>query len=754
MPIYVTKRNGNKELLDIDKLHKVVEMACRDISGVSPSEVELNSQLQFFDGMKTSDIQETLIKSTADLITENTPNYQYVAGRLVAYQCKKEAYGTSEYPHLYDHVVKVVAAGFYTQELLEWYSKEEFEKLNDIIDHSRDDDFTYVGAEQFRQKYLVRNRVSGEIFETFQMSYILIAATFFHSYPKETRLKWVKDYYEALSKQLISLPTPIMSGLRTPQKQFSSCVTISSGDSLDSINATSTSIVKYVSQKAGLGINVGRIRAKGSPIRKGDTFHTGIIPFLRLFNAATKSCSQGSIRDGSATVFFPIWHREIQDLIVLKNNKGIESNRIRTMDYAVQINKLFYERLIENKDISLFCPNDVPELYDAFFVDNDKFKLLYEKAEADKNIQKKVVKAKDLFEAIMTERKETGRIYIMHTDNCNTHSAYIPELAPVIQNNLCMETAMCNTHMGEDNSLITLCTLAAVNWGKIDSPEDFKKPCELLVRSLDLLLSYQNYPVSEAKKSTDYYRPLGIGIINFAYWLAKNNLSYRGSKETYELVDEYTEAWSYYLIKASNDLAKEYGACGKNDHTRYSKGICPIDTYTKYVDKIVSRKPSMPWKELKENLKKYGIRNSVLMALMPAETSAQISNATNGIEPPRAYVSRKLSKSANPLPQVVPSYSRLKNKYQLLWDLESPTGYLEIVAILQKWIDQSISANTSYNPKFYKDEKIPMSILLKDLIKCYQMGIKTLYYFNTNNGVGDESLKETDAGCDSGACTI
>lgn len=748
--IHVIKRNGNKELLDIDKIHKVVIMACQDINGVSPSEIELRSQLQFYDGMQTTDIQETLIKSAADLISENYPNYQYVAGRLVAYHVKKQAYSSIEYPHLYNHVINVVNKGFYTKELLTWYTKEDFNQLNDMINHSLDDDFTYVGAEQFREKYLVKNRVTGEIFETFQMAYILIAATIFHN--SNDRMKWIKDYYDALSNQFISLPTPIMAGVRTPQKQFSSCVTISSNDSLDSINATASAIVKYVSQKAGIGLNVGRIRAKGSSIRNGDAYHTGIIPFLKYFEAATKSCSQGSIRNGAATIHFPIWHMEIEDLIVLKNNKGTEENRIRTMDYSVQINKLFYERLIKNQNITLFCPNDVPDMYDAFFSDQDLFKSLYEKYENDISIRKKVLSAKDLFESIQTERKETGRIYIMNVDHVNSHSGYITESAPIIQSNLCQEIAIPTKHMGNEESLISLCTLSAINWGKINSPDDFKKPCELVIRGLDALLTYQNYPCKEAKLSTEYYRPLGVGIINFAYWLAKNGLSYDGNQETYDMVDEYTEAWSYYLIKASNDLAKEYGACLKNEHTKYSKGICPIDTYCKYVDNITKRTPTMPWEELKENLKKYGIRNSVVMAIMPAETSAQISNATNGIEPPRGYISEKHSKSAK-LKQVVPGFPRLKNKYQLLWDLESPNGYLEICAVLQKWVDQSISVNTSYNPKNYKKEYIPMSIMLKDLIKCYQIGLKNLYYFNTYDGAGDESLKDNKS-CDSGACAI
>ena len=736
--ILVTKRNGKKEPLDINKLHKVVSYACDGLTGVSASEVEIKSQIQFYSGIKSCDIQETLIKAASVLITEETPNYQYVAGRLINYKLRKDVYGDYNPIPLYDHVQNVIDLGFYTSELNDWYTKDDFEKMEMFLDHSRDESLTYVGMEQFRGKYLVKNRVTGDIHETPQMLYILIAATLFHSYPKETRMKYVKDYYDMTSKHIISLPSPVMAGVRTTQKQFSSCVLIECGDSLDSIGATSNSILKYVAQKAGIGINAGRLRALGSPIRNGDAYHTGVIPFLKLFQASVGSCSQGGIRKGSATTYFPIWHLEIEDLVVLKNNKGVEENRVRQMDYGIQISKLFYERLVKNQDVTLFCPNDVPELYEVFFSNQDEFKRLYEIAEKKTGIRKKRIKAQELFSAILNERTDTGRIYIMNVDNCNDHGSFKPEVAPIKQSNLCCEITLPTKAMGYDDSLIALCTLSAINWGKIDSPEDFKKPCELAVRALDALLSYQDFPVEAARLHTEYYRPLGVGITNLAYFMAKNGLDYNGNQETYDTIDEFAEAWSYYLIKASVDLAKEFGPCVASHHTKYSEGILPIDTYKKKeIDKLVSRKSEMDWDSLREELKKWGTRNSTLMALMPAETSSQISNSTNGIEPPRGYISIKQSKDGT-LAQVVPGYPRFRKKYQLLWDIESPEGYLNICGILQKYIDQAISVNTSYNPEFYPNNKIPMSVLMSHLIKHYQLGGKTLYYNNTYDGATDE----------------
>ena len=736
--IMVRKRNGVLEPLDLEKMHKVVFWATRGIENVSASEVEIRSQIQFYDGIKTSDVQETLIKSAADLISEDTPNYQYVAGRLINYHLRKEVYKSYSPSSLLELVNKNVAKGFYDAQILEAYSEAEWFELDSYIKHERDENFAYVAMEQWRGKYLIQNRVTGEIFETPQMAYMLIAATLFQSYDKAVRLSWIKKYYDHASLGNISLPTPVMSGVRTPQRQFSSCVLIEAGDSLDSINATTGSIVKYVSQKAGMGIGAGRIRAIGSPIRKGAAYHTGVVPFLKLFQSATKSCSQGGVRSGSATVYYPIWHLEIEDLIVLKNNKGTEENRVRQMDYGVQFNKLMYERLISGGDITCFSPHDVPEVYDAFFSNQDRFRELYEAAEADPAIRKKSIKAVDLFTKFMQERKDTGRIYLQNVDHANTHSPFKEEIAPIKMSNLCAEIDLPTVplnDLNDEEGRIALCTLSAINWGNIKKPSDFQELCELAVRGLDALLSYQNYPVRAAELSTQEYRPLGIGIINFAYFLAKNGVSYSDPKAL-ALVDEYAEAWSYYLIKASADLAVEQGPCTKWENLKYADGRLPIDTRKMEVDELVPHVERMDWDGLRSQILKSGIRNATLMALMPAETSAQISNATNGIEAPRSYVSIKQSKHGV-LKQVVPEFERLKENYELLWDQKSPEGYLKICSVLQKYIDQGISINTSYNPTYYPDEKIPMSEMIQHLLLAYKYGNKQLYYFNTFDGQGE-----------------
>ena len=762
----VTKRDGSKEELDIEKLHKVVFHACDDITGVSPSEVEIKSQIQFYNGITTKEIQETLIKAAADLITEETPNYQFVGGRLINYQLRKEVYGGYEPCSVKELVVRNTENGFYDAELLEQYDDEEWDILDSFIKHERDENLTYVAMEQLRGKYLCQNRVTGEIFETPQMCYVLIAATLFQNYPKETRMQWVKDYYNAISQHDISLPTPVMAGVRTPQRQFSSCVLIETGDSLDSINATSSSIVKYVSQKAGIGIGGGSIRAIGSPIRKGDAFHTGIIPFYKHFQSATKSCSQGGVRGGAATIYYPIWHLEVEDMLVLKNNKGTEENRVRHMDYGVQFNKLMYERLISGGDITLFSPSDVPGLYEAFFADQDEFKRLYETAERNTRLRKKTIKAIELFSMFIEERKNTGRIYLQNVDNANDHGSFDPSVAPIRQSNLCAEIDLPTKPLSDINDPegeISLCTLSAINWGNVRSPEDFERACTLAVRGLDALLSYQNYPILAARLSTEKRRPLGVGIINFAYWMAKHDLSYQDiDTKGLKLIDEYAEAWSYYLIKASADLAVEMGNIEGVCETKYGRGITPNQTYKRDVDELIPHRERMDWKGLRIQLKKTGIRNSTLMALMPSETSAQVANATNGIEPPRSLISVKQSKHGV-LKQVVPEFKRLKNKYDLLWDQQSPVGYLKIMAVLQKYIDQGISINTSYNPKFYEDEKIPMSEMLQHVLMFYKYGGKQLYYFNTYDGQGEvdvtklmeeplEQSETDDAECES--CTI
>ena len=746
MPIQVKKRNGSLEEIDLEKMHKVIFWATRGIENVSASEVEIRSQIQFYEGITTSDIQETMIKSAADLISEENPNYQFVAGRLINYHLRKHVYNSYSPCSLLELVRRNVASNFYDNEVLEAYSDQEWAVLDSHIKHERDEAFTYAAMEQWRGKYLVQNRVSGEIFETPQMAYMMIAATLFQRYPRENRMNWVCDYYDSVSSGNISLPTPVMAGVRTPQRQFSSCVLIETDDSLDSINATSSSIVKYVSQKAGIGIGAGRIRAIGSPIRNGDSYHTGVIPFLKLFQSATRSCSQGGVRSGSATVYYPIWHLEIEDLLVLKNNKGTEDNRVRHMDYGVQFNKLMYERLISGGDITCFSPHDVPQLYDAFFNNQDRFSELYEIAEANPTLRKKTFGAADLFARFMQERKDTGRVYLQNVDHANTHSPFKEEIAPIKMSNLCCEIDLPTVplrDLHDENGRIALCTLSAINWGNIKAPADFEKICLLAVRGLDALLSYQNYPIRAAELATEEFRPLGVGIINFAYFLAKNGMTYTDSRAL-TLVDEYAEAWSYYLIKASADLAVEQGACTRWTDLKYADGRLPIDTRKKEIDELVPHIERQDWSGLRKQIMESGIRNATLMALMPAETSAQISNATNGIEPPRSYVSVKQSKHGV-LKQVVPEYERLKDQYELLWDQRSPEGYIKICAVLQKYIDQGISVNTSYNPAFYEDEKIPMSEMLQHLLMSYKYGNKQLYYFNTNDGQGEIDIHKLAA---------
>jgi ribonucleoside-diphosphate reductase alpha chain len=761
--IYVQKRNLSKELLDLEKLHRVVFWATEGITGVSASEVEIKSHLQFYNGIKTTDIQETLIKSAADLISEETPNYQYVAGRLICYHLRKQVYGQFDPCTVQELVKRNVARGFYDPDLLTAYDDDEWTRINSFVHHNRDENMTYAAAEQWRGKYLVQNRVTKEIFETPQMAYVLIAATLFSHYPRESRLRWVKDYYDAVSTHELSLPTPVMAGVRTPQRQFSSCVLIETDDSLDSINATSSSIVKYVSQKAGIGIGAGRIRALNSPIRNGDAYHTGVIPFYKMFQAATRSCSQGGVRNGAATLYYPIWHYEVEDLLVLKNNKGTDDNRVRHMDYGVQFNKVMYERLIQGGDITLLSPHDVPEMYEAFFTDVDRFKELYEAAERNTKLRKKKIKAVELFSRFMQERKDTGRVYLQNVDHANTHSSFIPERAPVRMSNLCCEITLPTkplTDVRDPDGEIALCTLSAINWGAFREPQEMERACTLAVRGLDSLLSYQNYPIIAAQLATERRRPLGVGIINLAYWMAKNDMTY--TDPNLELIDTWAQHWSYYLIKASADLAEEMGACPGSEDTKYHLGVLPVDTYKSEVDELVAPQDRVDWSGLRVQLRNHGIRNSTLMALMPAETSAQISNSTNGVEPPRSFVSVKQSKDGV-LKQVVPEYRRLKNKYELLWNQSSPEGYLKIMAVLQKYIDQGISVNTSYNPQFYEDEKISMSDMLKHVLMFYRYGGKQLYYFNTYDGSGELDIDalqanstapalsaiEDDADCDS-----
>ncbi|AWX13381.1 ribonucleoside-diphosphate reductase subunit alpha [Mergibacter septicus] len=752
--LMVTKRDGSLEPLDLDKIHRVIAWAAEGLNNVSVSQVELRSQIQFYEGIRTSDIHETIIKSAADLISKDTPDYQYLSARLAVFHLRKKAYGRFEPPRLYDHVKKLVRMGKYDDALLTDYSREEWDLMDSYLDHWRDMNFSYAAVKQLEGKYLVQNRVTGEIYESAQFLYILVAACLFAQYPKETRLDYVRRFYDATSTFKISLPTPIMAGVRTPTRQFSSCVLIECDDSLDSINATSAAIVKYVSQRAGIGINAGAIRALGSSIRGGEAFHTGCIPFYKHFQSAVKSCSQGGVRGGAATVYFPFWHLEVESLMVLKNNRGVEDNRVRHMDYGVQLNKLMYQRLIKGGEITLFSPSDVPGLYAAFFEDQDQFEKLYTQYEQDPTIRKRQVKAVELFSLLMQERASTGRIYIQNVDHCNTHSPFDPKVAPIRQSNLCLEVALPTkplTHIYDENGEIALCTLSAFNLGTIETLDELEELAELVVRALDALLDYQYYPVKAAEVSSKGRRSLGVGVINFAYYLAKNGVKYSDGSAN-NLTHRTFEAVQYYLLKASNKLAKEVGACDLFNQTTYAKGILPIDTYKKDVDALTQEPLHYDWETLRQEIKTYGLRNSTLTALMPSETSSQISNATNGIEPPRGFVSIKASKDGI-LRQVVPEYENLSENYELLWDIPDNDGYLHLVGIMQKFVDQAISTNTNYDPQRFPDSKVPMKQLLKDLLTAYKYGLKTLYYQNTRDGAED-AQEDLDDGCASGACKI
>ncbi|MCL1125723.1 class 1a ribonucleoside-diphosphate reductase subunit alpha [Shewanella surugensis] len=756
----VTKRSGERETIDLDKIHRVITWAAKGLNNVSVSEVELRSHLQFFDGIPTEAIHETIIKAAADLISPESPDYQFLAARLAIFHLRKKAFGQFEPPKLKAHITKLVELGKYDSHLLEDYTSEELTLLEGFIDHWRDMDFSYAAVKQLEGKYLVQNRVTNEIYESAQFLYILVAASLFAKYPKENRLNYIKDFYDATSTFKISLPTPIMAGVRTPTRQFSSCVLIECDDSLDSINATASSIVKYVSQRAGIGINAGRIRALGSPIRGGEAFHTGCIPFYKHFQTAVKSCSQGGVRGGAATLFYPIWHLEVESLLVLKNNRGVDDNRIRHLDYGVQINKLMYLRMIKGGVISLFSPSDVPGLYDAFFENQDEFERLYLQYEQDDTVRKTHINAVELFSLMMQERASTGRIYIQNVDHCNTHSPFDPQVAPIRQSNLCLEIALPTkplNNINDPEGEIALCTLSAINLGAINELSDIEPLAELAVRALDSLLDYQDYPIEAARSASMNRRTLGVGVINFAYYLAKNGVKYSDGSAN-GLTHRTFEAIQYYLLKASVTLAKEHGACPLFHETTYSQGILPIDTYKRDLDQICDEPLHLDWETLRQDIKTHGLRNSTLSALMPSETSSQISNATNGIEPPRGLISVKASKDGQ-LKQVVPSIDTLKDSYELLWQMPNNQGYLQLVGLMQKFVDQAISANTNYDPLRFDNNKVPMQVLLKDLLTAYKLGLKTLYYHNTRDGASDQhddiiSVEEEDDGCAGGACKI
>jgi len=734
--ISVVKRNGVVEPLNLDKLHRMVEFACDGLAGVSESAIEMNSNLQFYENIMTSDIQEILIRSANDLISLEQPNYQYVAARLLLFSYRKSVYKghPDNPPPLIEHIKECIAKGVYDPDLIKQYSEEEWSELHDFIDWDRDYLFTYAGLRQVVDKYLVQDRSTGEVFETPQQMYMLIAATLFQNYPIESRIDYVKRYYNAISKHRINIPTPVMAGVRTPIRQFASCVLVDIDDTLDSIFSSDMAIGKYVAQRAGIGINAGRIRGINSKIRGGEVQHTGVVPFLKKFESTVRCCTQNGIRGGSATVHFPIWHQEIQDILVLKNNKGTEDNRVRKLDYSIQLSELFYQRFIDNKEISLFSPHDCPNLYESF--GTPEFDGLYCSYELDESIPRITVGAQELILDLLKERAETGRIYIMNIDHCNSHSSFIDK---VEMSNLCQEITLPTKpiqHIDDDSGEIALCILSAINIGKIRDLSDLESLCDLTVRSLDELIDFQRYPVRAAEIATKARRSLGVGFIGLAHYLAKNGVDY-GDKEAWKLVHDLTEAFQYNLIKSTVQLAKEKGACEYSDNTKYSHGILPIDTYKKDVDEIVPNELHYDWDTLRNDVKKYGVRNSTLSAQMPSESSSVVCNATNGIEPPRDYLSVKKSKKG-PLKQIVPSYNTLKNNYTLLWEMPSNVGYINIVAVMQKFFDQAISGNWSYNPQQYEGAEVPTSVMAQDLLTTYKYGWKTSYYQNTYDNKSDD----------------
>jgi len=738
----IVKRDGRREHLNIDKIHFVVEHACSNLAGVSSSQIEMNANLQFYDGMSTEEIQEVLIRSANDLISLDAPNYQYAAARLLSYGLYKQVFGRFDSVPLKQIIKQNIDRGVYDPEILDYYTEEEIDRLDSYMHHKRDENFTYAGLRQVVDKYLCQDRSSGEIFETPQYMYMMIAATLFANYPKETRMYYVRRYYDATSLFRINIPTPVMAGVRTPVRQFASCVLVDSDDTLDSIFASDMAIGRYTAQRAGIGINSGRIRGVNSKIRGGEVAHTGIIPFLKKFESTVRCCTQNGVRGGSATVHFPLWHQEIEDILVLKNNKGTEDNRVRKLDYSIQLNKLMYERLLSQGEITIFSPHDVPGLYEAFYSDQDKFKELYEMYERKTSIKKKKIDAMELFSDLIKERAETGRIYIMNVDHANTHSSFKDT---VYMSNLCQEITLPTKplqHIDDPEGEIALCILSAINVGLIKQLDDLEELCDLAVRALEEIIDYQNYPIKAAENSTKARRSLGIGYIGLAHYLAKNKAQY-SEPHAWKLVHDLTEAFQYYLLKASNTLARERGACEYFDRTKYSDGILPIDTYKKDVDNVVANELNYDWESLRADIKEHGVRHSTLSAQMPSESSSVVSNATNGIEPPRGYLSVKKSKKG-PLKQIVPQYQSLKQHYTLLWDMPSNEGYINVVAVMQKFFDQAISGNWSYNPTQFPDNEVPMSVMMRDLLTTYKLGWKTSYYQNTYDYKTDPSELEEE----------
>jgi ribonucleoside-diphosphate reductase alpha chain len=739
---HIVKRTGEREPININKIHKVVEHACEGLAGVSSSQIEMNANIQFYDGMSSNEIQEILVRSANDLISLDNPNYQYAAARLLTYGLYKQVFKKFLAIPLKEIIKSNIDRGLYDPAILESYTSEEIEVLDSYIKHKRDENFTYAGMRQVVDKYLVQDRSTGEIFETPQFMYMMIAATLFANYPAETRMHYVRRYYDATSRFKVNIPTPVMAGVRTPVRQFASCVLVDSDDTLDSIFASDMAIGRYTAQRAGIGINAGRIRGVNAKIRGGEVAHTGIVPFLKKFESTVRCCTQNGVRGGSATTHFPFWHQEIEDILVLKNNKGTEDNRVRKLDYSIQLNLTMYQRLLSGGNITLFSPHDVPDLYEAYFGDAAKFQELYEKYERATSIKKKTVPAMELFSALIKERAETGRIYIMNVDHCNTHSSFKDK---VYMSNLCQEITLPTkplNHIDDEEGEIALCILSAINVGTLRSLDDLEELCELAVRALEEIIDYQRYPIKAAEISTKARRSLGVGYIGLAHYLARQHAKYEDGT-AWQLVHDLSEAFQYYLLRASNKLAQERGACEYFHRTKYADGILPIDTYKKEVDTIVENKLNYDWDSLRNDIKEHGLRHSTLSAQMPSESSSVVSNATNGIEPPRGYLSVKKSKKG-PLKQIVPQYQTLKNHYTLLWDMPNNTGYINVVAVMQKFFDQAISGNWSYNPTHFPDNEVPMSQMINDLLTTYKLGWKTSYYQNTYDYKTDPSELEDE----------
>ncbi len=751
--ITVVKRNGNRVPLDIAKIQRQVANCCRGIDGVSPSMIEIKAQIELHEGMSTKTIDELLLKAMVDLIDEsenseiNNVNYQYVAGRQKVSMLRKEVYGDYEPPKLYEIVKKNVELGMYTPELLEWYTKEEWDIIDLFIDHSKDEQYTYAAIAQLAEKYLVQNRATGQIYETPQVRYAVAAATAFHSEPADKRLKYVKEYYECASDGHFTLATPVLAGLGTTTKQFSSCVLISSDDTLDSIFAAGEMMAKYASKRAGIGLEIGRIRPLGAPIRNGEIKHTGMIPFLKKWFSDLRSCSQGGIRNASCTVTFPVWHYQFEDLIVLKNNQGTEETRVRQMDYSVVVNAMFWRRYKNGEDITLFDPHDVPDLYEAYYRDSAQFEKLYLQYEQDKTKKKKVISADEIFKnGILKERTDTGRIYLVNIDNVINQGPFDTTLDPIYQSNLCQEILLPTKpfqRIEDPSGRIALCTLGSINWGAFRNPQEMRKACRVLVRSLSNLLSYQDFLSIQSRLANKDFEPLGVGITNLAYWHAKRNYKY-GEADALAEVKRWMEHQAYYLTETSVELAQERGACERSSYTWYGKGVFPWERRNKNVDELTSFEPTMDWETLRENLKKYGIRNATLMAVAPVESSSVVLNSTNGIEMPMELISVKESKAGS-FVQVVPEYKRLKNRYQLMWDQTDCVNYLKTAAVLAAYIDQSLSTNTFYNPAHFKDAKVPGTIVAKNLMLAYKWGIKTIYYSLINKVGAKANVTNTNA---------